>query len=426
ANLHLAATMSSGVLDPTSPAYKKARKQYLASTKSRDKAIEHDWTPFRVAEKRFRARFPPPDLSDVLDLALLNETRSREVQDGRWKGTALSGYREVPSISPSADVAAYALTDHHPGLVILPGFLSPEKQRQLIRWCLADHSKHPNPTNLDVHYAIPEEGLWSLCRRRDNGESLHVQPLRAGDTETMPEEVGPRQLINNTAVSAANFEDLATAQKLPAAPSANARETTPEALLPKLRWANLGWFYHWGTKQYDFSRVTSKIDRLLADECRRAVCSVDWDQVYDLEAGLDWGEEEAGWKTWADDYEPDAGIVNFYQTKDTLMAHVDRSEVCATSPLVSISLGNAAIFLIGGHTRDSEPVPILLRSGDAVIMSGPVCRRAYHGVPRILENTLPAHLGPADDTEWTAFANYMQTTRVNINVRQVFPRGFKP
>lgn len=35
--------------------------------------------------------------------------------------------------------------------------------------------------------------------------------------------------------------------------------------------------------------------------------------------------------------EPDAGIVNFYQEKDTLMAHVDRSEVCATSPLVSIS-----------------------------------------------------------------------------------------
>lgn len=52
--------------------------------------------------------------------------------------------------------------------------------------------------------------------------------------------------------------------------------------------------------------------------------------------------------------EPDAGIVNFYQARvcthpeihlfptnpfvqDTLMAHVDRSELCATSPLVSIS-----------------------------------------------------------------------------------------
>jgi len=35
--------------------------------------------------------------------------------------------------------------------------------------------------------------------------------------------------------------------------------------------------------------------------------------------------------------EPDAGIVNFYQTRDTLMGHVDHSEICATSPLVSIS-----------------------------------------------------------------------------------------
>ena len=44
-----------------------------------------------------------------------------------------------------------------------------------------------------------------------------------------------------------------------------------------------------------------------------------------------------------------------------------------------ISLGNAAVFLIGGLTRDAEPTPILLRSGDVVIMSGPECRRAYHG-----------------------------------------------
>lgn len=42
-------------------------------------------------------------------------------------------------------------------------------------------------------------------------------------------------------------------------------------------------------------------------------------------------------------------------------------------------LGNAAVFLIGGLTRDVVPVPILLRSGDVLIMSGPACRRAYHG-----------------------------------------------
>jgi len=46
------------------------------------------------------------------------------------------------------------------------------------------------------------------------------------------------------------------------------------------------------------------------------------------------------------------------------------------------SLGNAAVFLIGGNSRDVDPVPILLRSGDVVIMSGPACRRAYHGIPQ--------------------------------------------
>ena len=43
------------------------------------------------------------------------------------------------------------------------------------------------------------------------------------------------------------------------------------------------------------------------------------------------------------------------------------------------SLGATAIFLIGGKTRDVQPIPILLRSGDVVIMSGPHCRRVYHG-----------------------------------------------
>lgn len=35
--------------------------------------------------------------------------------------------------------------------------------------------------------------------------------------------------------------------------------------------------------------------------------------------------------------EPDTGIVNFYQMNDTLMAHVDRSELDPSRPLVSVS-----------------------------------------------------------------------------------------
>ena len=58
---------------------------------------------------------------------------------------------------------------------------------------------------------------------------------------------------------------------------------------------------------------------------------------------------------------------------------VSVSFVCQSAVLTCIRLGNAAIFLIGGDSREVEPVAILLRSGDTIIMSGPACRRAYHG-----------------------------------------------
>ncbi len=48
------------------------------------------------------------------------------------------------------------------------------------------------------------------------------------------------------------------------------------------------------------------------------------------------------------------------------------------------------------------------------------------GVPRILENTLPPHLSDTGDLAWTPYAEYMETTRINVNVRQVFPKDFVP
>lgn len=59
-------------------------------------------------------------------------------------------------------------------------------------------------------------------------------------------------------------------------------------------------------------------------------------------------------------------------------------------------------------------------------MSGPACRRAYHGVPRILEGTLPPHLEGGSDEDWEYYEEYLRGTRINVNVRQVFPQGFNP
>lgn len=53
------------------------------------------------------------------------------------------------------------------------------------------------------------------------------------------------------------------------------------------------------------------------------------------------------------------------------------------------------------------------------------------GVPRILETTLPEHFSQHPDggdemMDWEPYKDYMQNTRININVRQVFPKGFDP
>ncbi|KAG2020343.1 hypothetical protein CC2G_005698 [Coprinopsis cinerea AmutBmut pab1-1] len=403
---------TSDLLNPESPAYKKARRQFYKATKNRPPVSEKDWTPFRAAEKRYKARFPPPDLSNVLDLAQLDPSREHEITQGVWKGSLDPvEYRRVGS--------AYTIPDI-PGLVILPSFVSHKDQRNLIRWALERQARHPNPTNLDVHYHLPKEGLWN--RYLQEPETTIRPKAVDSDVVDVPSP-GPRQLVNNTPISVDNVKELVVTPKPPPAPSATVQPASASSLLYKLRWANIGWYYHWGTKQYDFSQGKGDIDEELHDICRKAVHSVDWKEVYEG-TQLEWEQpEDPEWKYWRDTYEPDAGIVNFYQTKDTLMAHVDRSEVCATSPLVSISLGNASVFLIGGNTRESEPIPLLLRSGDVVIMSGPVARRAYHGVPRILEETLPPHL-QGDSDDWRPFARYMKTTRINVNVRQVFPMGF--
>ncbi|KAH9929633.1 hypothetical protein B0H21DRAFT_781123 [Amylocystis lapponica] len=425
----------SDLLDPTSAAYKKARRQYWKTTHNRRQSIDADWTPFRAAEKKYKSRFPPPDLSGVLDVAVSDKSRADEVERGGWRGRSDAvRCREIElKLGKSPMNRKAYIFPGRPGLVLLPSFVPPEEQRRLVRWSLCEQARSPNETNLDAHYFLPEQGLWNKyveARRAVTADECVVP--RAIGSSTSSDAVsscGPRQLISNEPVSKENYATIASSPKPSPVPSASPRPMHVSELVPKLRWANIGWFYHWGSKQYDFTRGRGAVGGHIASVCKAVVEAVPWDEVFldDHGAICNWSNEGPDWSSWTETYEPDAGIVNFYQTKDTLMAHVDRSEVNATSPLVSVSLGCAAVFLIGGLTRDVEPIPILLRSGDVVIMSGPACRRAYHGVPRILEYTLPPHLDGHDDhDDWELYKEYLHTTRININVRQVFPKDFDP
>ena len=116
----------------------------------------------------------------------------------------------------------------------------------------------------------------------------------------------------------------------------------------------------------------------------------------------------------------EAAILNLYSPGDTLSLHRDVSEEC-DQPLVSISIGCDAVFIVGVEGHD--PAAILLRSGDAVLMSGS-SRYAWHGVPKVLGETCPESIGdwPANNhtSQYEQWRGWMAGKRINLNVRQMF------
>jgi alkylated DNA repair protein (DNA oxidative demethylase) len=93
----------------------------------------------------------------------------------------------------------------------------------------------------------------------------------------------------------------------------------------------------------------------------------------------------------------DLCIMNFYGAESRMGVHQDKDEpretIAAGVPIVSVSIGDAARFVIGGLARRDPTSPIVLRSGDVVVMGGP-SRLRYHGVTRILPGTAPEGTGP--------------------------------
>ncbi|WP_170771411.1 alpha-ketoglutarate-dependent dioxygenase AlkB family protein [Ruegeria lacuscaerulensis] len=80
--------------------------------------------------------------------------------------------------------------------------------------------------------------------------------------------------------------------------------------------------------------------------------------------------------------DPDCCLINYYGEGTRMGLHQDKDEADFSWPVLSISLGDDALFRIGNTTRGGKTESIWLNSGDVVIMGGPA-RLTYHGVDRI-------------------------------------------
>eukprot|EP01039_Chlorochromonas_danica_P007562 gene7562-8362_t len=175
----------------------------------------------------------------------------------------------------------------------------------------------------------------------------------------------------------------------------------------KLRWSCLGYHYDWTKRMYQ-RNVKSLFPIELTEICRFIAQEVHADLI------------------------PEAAIVNYYPLGSCMGGHLDDAEHTLNHPIVSLSIGCASVFLMGGRTKDIHPNALLLRSGDAVVMSGE-SRHCYHGVPVILSEAVEERL-TGETTRIHSYydrhhdgieemdkivLSYLRSHRINMNVRQV-------
>ncbi|NWU98236.1 ALKB1 dioxygenase, partial [Upupa epops] len=263
---------------------------------------------------------------------------------------------------------AYGLHGY-PGFIFILNPFLPGCQRHWVKQCLKLYPQKPNVCNLDLHMA-PEKtrDLWGQSKEqlRKKGSS----------------------------------------------------KWEPKSLLEKLRWVTLGYHYNWDTKMYSAKHHTPfPSDLAFLSEQVAAACGF-------------WG------------FQAQAGILNYYHFDSSLGIHVDESELDHSRPLLSFSFGQSSIFLLGGLKREEAPTAMFMHSGDIMVMSG-FSRLLYHAVPRVLPNpegtALPLCLDqalhselpvdsviePSSDEDWQVCAKYLQSSRINMTIRQVLAEGQK-
>jgi len=81
---------------------------------------------------------------------------------------------------------------------------------------------------------------------------------------------------------------------------------------------------------------------------------------------------------------PEACLINWYkEDKASKMGmHVDNDENDLRAPVVSVSLGDPAMFRIGGPKRGGSTQGLKLFSGDVVVLAGE-SRLCHHGVSKV-------------------------------------------
>lgn len=402
--------------DALRTAFRRAEKRY--------KHYKHSSTSVRSS--KLRELVPPTDLSEVLDF---HRIKSLPMSDSFFK----NGIRKVEDIF---DWPVFTM-EAHPGFYFIPEALNVEDQMYWIRESLTKFPQPPNRTNHTTVYghisdlwnrAQHKEVLQGTSGRNGNGSTgmsghkedddfavsaLRISTDMAQFDDTSNTSVGLLSENNAAQVSYSSHSSHAFIDT--SCDRGQSREPTDEpcldnntsvqknvvpmkVLLRKLRWATVGLQFDWSKRAYDLSLpyrgISPKLSEIASKLAKPAMNGAD--------------------------FHAEAAIVNYFGCDDMLGGHLDDMEADWSKPIVSMSFGCKAIFLLGGKSREENPTAMFLRSGDVVLMAGPA-RGCFHGVPRIFVDPEESDLPKFDgfDKSFAPFLDYIRTSRINLNIRQV-------
>jgi len=116
--------------------------------------------------------------------------------------------------------------------------------------------------------------------------------------------------------------------------------------------------------------------------------------------------------------DPQCCLINFYAPQARMGLHRDEDEETFAAPVVSLSLGDSAVFRLGGSERRSPTRSLKLHSGDVMILGG-AARLAYHGIDRVLGGS--SRLLEGADWAGGGKGGGKGGGRLNITLRRVTP-----
>jgi alkylated DNA repair protein alkB family protein 1 len=402
--------------------------------------------------------------------------------------SAAAGSAGLVALGASGVLALLA----HPGVYLLPGALSVPQQEGLVRASLRAYIERPNRRNIDA-FSDPDASNVAWAAQHGQG-AAHLQPKR-GAAAAVAQAGGFASGLWQAFVGACSSSNSSSgstsgsssdgASGSTSGSSGSSGAARGQLAIDALTWATLGLQYDWTARAYhlrqdadyaahahsraaeggageDASRWRAPFPPPLHALCRDLVARL----ASAVQAGLREGllHSDSHGKEWGLplSLHAQAAIVNVYRGEAKLRlpmgGHSDNMERTMSKPVVSISLGCPAVFLVGGATKDVPPTPLLLRSGDVLVLSG-ASRAAFHGVPRVFEaeraavfEGSAAGLGSsgassscsigsgADDgtaelgeearvgspEEEAAFKRFLAGARININVRQVVDEPLDP